>query len=64
MKTRAFITVLPIAVTPETSCLTSCWTWTEHLIRIGGGLAAPPLLHHRAYGSRTRRFDETYSYLT
>src|SRR5216683_7093815 len=27
------------------------------LIGIGGHLAMPPLPHHRAYGSRTRRFD-------
>jgi hypothetical protein len=27
------------------------------LIGIGGHLAVPPLPHHRAYGSRTRRFD-------
>ena len=26
-------------------------------IGIGGHLAVPPLPHHRAYGSRTRRFD-------
>src|ERR1700739_3808435 len=26
-------------------------------IGIGGPLAVPPLPHHRAYGSRTRRFD-------
>lgn len=26
-------------------------------IGIGGSLAAAPLPHHRAYGSRTRRFD-------
>ena len=29
----------------------------ERLIGIGGRLAAPPLLHHRAYGSVPRRFD-------
>src|SRR6516165_9149624 len=27
------------------------------VIGIGGHLAVPPLPHHRAYGSRTRRFD-------
>ena len=27
------------------------------MIGIGGHLAVPPLPHHRAYGSRTRRFD-------
>ena len=27
------------------------------LIGIGGHFAVPPLPHHRAYGSRTRRFD-------
>ena len=27
------------------------------LIGIGGHLTVPPLPHHRAYGSRTRRFD-------
>jgi len=27
------------------------------LIEIGGSLAAPPLSHHRAYGSVPRRFD-------
>ena len=27
------------------------------LIGIGGSLAAPPLPHHRAYGSVPRRFD-------
>jgi hypothetical protein len=29
----------------------------DRLIGIGGHLAVPPLPHHRAYGSRTRRFD-------
>jgi len=29
-----------------------------HIIGIGGRLAAPLLPHHRAYGSRTRRFGQ------
>jgi putative ABC transport system substrate-binding protein len=29
----------------------------QGLIGIGGHLAVPPLPHHRAYGSRTRRFE-------
>ena len=29
----------------------------EKMIGIGGHLAAPPLPHHRAYGSVPRRFD-------
>jgi hypothetical protein len=29
----------------------------QDLNGIGGHLAVPPLPHHRAYGSRTRRFD-------
>ncbi len=31
--------------------------WHNRLIGIGGSLAAPPLPHHRAYGSVPRRFD-------
>jgi len=33
------------------------WVRVVPLIGIGGHLAVPPLPHHRAYGSRTRRFD-------
>ena len=30
----------------------------DHAIRIGGRLTAPPLRHHRAYGSVPRRFSK------
>jgi hypothetical protein len=51
---RAPVWVLPRGVTPLPCPL---YSRKNLLIGIGGHLAVPPLPHHRAYGSRTRRFD-------
>jgi hypothetical protein len=47
----------PAEIAPMKSSLAYEMSALERKIGIGGHLAVPPLPHHRAYGSRTRRFD-------